>query len=136
MGHFAWTYNRMASDDKNHKCAFTQRSSGRVLSAAVRPACKVSGTDCAAAKRLLHADSDSAEQQQTTTIYTVPAANSAMIRSLRVTNANASSADITVVQNNAGSATAHYYTKHRLWQRMRQLTCLTAYRVFWKRPTC
>jgi hypothetical protein len=32
-----------------------------------------------------------------TTIYTVPAANSAMIRSLRVTNASASSADITVL---------------------------------------
>ena len=46
-----------------------------------------------------------------TTIYTVPAANSAMIRSLRVTNANASSADITVVQNNSGSATAHYLYK-------------------------
>ena len=46
-----------------------------------------------------------------TIIYTVPAANSAMMRSLRVTNANASSADITVVQNDSGSAVAHYLYK-------------------------
>ncbi len=46
-----------------------------------------------------------------TTIYTVPAANSAMIRSLRVTNASASSADITVIQNDSGSAVTHYLYK-------------------------
>ena len=46
-----------------------------------------------------------------TTIYTVPAANSAMIRSLRVTNASAASANITVIQNDSGSIVAHYLYK-------------------------
>ena len=48
-----------------------------------------------------------------TTIYTVPAANSAIIRSLRVTNANASSADITVTQLDAGSVVVHYLYKEQ-----------------------
>lgn len=46
-----------------------------------------------------------------TTIYTVPAANTAVLRSLRVTNANASPATITVTQYDSGSATAHYLLK-------------------------
>jgi len=46
-----------------------------------------------------------------TTLYTVPAANSAILRSLRVTNANAGSANITVSQYDAGSVTTHYLYK-------------------------
>ena len=46
-----------------------------------------------------------------TTIYTVPAANSAMIRSLRVTNTNASSANITVTQNDSRSIATNYLFK-------------------------
>ena len=46
-----------------------------------------------------------------TLIYTVPAANSAILRSLRVTNTDASSADITVTQYNVGVATANYLYK-------------------------
>jgi hypothetical protein len=46
-----------------------------------------------------------------TTIYTVPAANAAMLRSLRVTNTAAVSADITVTQYNVGVATANYLYK-------------------------
>ena len=42
-----------------------------------------------------------------TTLYTVPAANAAIIRSLRVSNA------VTVTQYNEGSATAHYLQKSR-----------------------
>ena len=47
-----------------------------------------------------------------TTIYTVPAANTAVLRSLRVTNANSTGASvITVTQYNSGSATTHYLLK-------------------------
>ena len=46
-----------------------------------------------------------------TTIYTVPAATSAILKSLRITNANAGSANITVVQNDSGSSTDHYLLK-------------------------
>lgn len=46
-----------------------------------------------------------------TTIYTVPDANSAIIRSLRVTNANGSRSTITATQYSAGDATAHYLLK-------------------------
>lgn len=47
-----------------------------------------------------------------TTIYTVPAANTAVLRSLRVTNANSSGASvITVTQYDSGSATTHYLLK-------------------------
>jgi len=43
-----------------------------------------------------------------TTIYTVPAANTAVLRSLRVTNAGSSSATITVAEYHNGDATTHY----------------------------
>jgi hypothetical protein len=46
-----------------------------------------------------------------TTIYTVPSANAAILRSLRVTNANASRTTVTVTQYSAGDATAHYLLK-------------------------
>lgn len=48
-----------------------------------------------------------------TEIYTVPAANTGVMRSLRVTNANSSPSLITVTQYNSGSATAHYLLKVR-----------------------
>jgi hypothetical protein len=43
-----------------------------------------------------------------TTIYTVPSANSAILRSLRVTNAGALTTSITVTQYTGGVAPAHY----------------------------
>ena len=46
-----------------------------------------------------------------TAIYTVPAANAATVRSLRVTNANAASALITVIHYESGGVTAHYLLK-------------------------
>ena len=46
-----------------------------------------------------------------TTLYTVPAATTAILKSLRVTNANASSSDITVIQNDSGSTTDHFLFK-------------------------
>lgn len=46
-----------------------------------------------------------------TAIYTVPAANAATVRSLRVTNANAASALITVVHYESGGSTPHYLLK-------------------------
>lgn len=46
-----------------------------------------------------------------TTIYTVPAANAATVRSLRVTNGNASGALITVVHYESGGVTPHYLLK-------------------------
>jgi hypothetical protein len=46
-----------------------------------------------------------------TTIYTVPAANTAVLPSLRVTNGNASVAAITVNLYPAGGATAHALLK-------------------------
>jgi hypothetical protein len=46
-----------------------------------------------------------------TTIYTVPDANSSILRSLRITNANASRTTITVTHYTSGSATAHYILK-------------------------
>lgn len=46
-----------------------------------------------------------------TTIYTVPAANTAVLSSLRVTNGNASVAAITVNMYPAGGATAHQLLK-------------------------
>ena len=48
-----------------------------------------------------------------TTIYTVPQANTGIIRSLRVTNGNAAAAAITVTQYVSGSATTHYLQKDR-----------------------
>lgn len=46
-----------------------------------------------------------------TAIYTVPAANAATIRSLRITNANASGTVLTVVHLEAGGSTPHYLLK-------------------------
>ena len=46
-----------------------------------------------------------------TTMYTVPAANTGILRSLRVTNANSSPSLITVTQYNSGSLTTHYLLK-------------------------
>jgi len=48
-----------------------------------------------------------------TTIYTTPAANAAVIRSLRVTNAGSGATSITVTQYAEGDATAHYLQKSR-----------------------
>jgi hypothetical protein len=48
-----------------------------------------------------------------TTLYTVPTDSAAVARSLRVTNADAAAAAITVVQYSSGSATAHYLLKSR-----------------------
>lgn len=48
-----------------------------------------------------------------TEVYLVPDANSAVIRSLRVTNTNASTSDITVIQYTLGSGTAHYLQKEK-----------------------
>ena len=48
-----------------------------------------------------------------TTIYTVPAANTAIIKSLRVTNAHGSGALVTVTQYDAGSVVAHYLYKEQ-----------------------
>ena len=46
-----------------------------------------------------------------TTIYTVPDATTAIIRSLRATNANAARTSLQVTQYNAGDATLHYVLK-------------------------
>jgi hypothetical protein len=46
-----------------------------------------------------------------TTIYTVPAANTAIIKSLRVTNASGISSDITVSQYDADGGTAVFLLK-------------------------
>jgi hypothetical protein len=43
-----------------------------------------------------------------TTLYTVPAATTAIIKSLRVTNVSGNQADIDVIQNDNGSATDLY----------------------------
>tara|TARA_R110000868_G_scaffold221524_2_gene473277 strand:- start:9186 stop:9518 length:333 start_codon:yes stop_codon:yes gene_type:complete len=43
-----------------------------------------------------------------TTLYTVPAASSAVLRSLRVTNVGAGVSSIVVTQYDSGDATAHY----------------------------
>lgn len=48
-----------------------------------------------------------------TTLYTVPDANTAIIRSLRVTNTNASATAITINHYAAGDATAHVLQKTR-----------------------
>jgi hypothetical protein len=48
-----------------------------------------------------------------TTLYTVPAANATVVRSLRVTNAGSGSATITVSQYAQGDATPHYLQKVR-----------------------
>lgn len=48
-----------------------------------------------------------------TTIYTVPTANTGILRSLRVTNANASPAAVTVTQYDSGDATTHYLLKSK-----------------------
>jgi hypothetical protein len=47
------------------------------------------------------------------TIYTVPAANTGIMRSLRITNAGLSSSAITVIQYDAGSSTPHYLLKSK-----------------------
>lgn len=47
-----------------------------------------------------------------TTIYTVPAANTAILRSLRITNANASRTNITVSQYTNGTGTEHFLLKN------------------------
>jgi hypothetical protein len=46
-----------------------------------------------------------------TELYVVPAANTAVLRSLRITNANASRTTITVSQYDSGSATEHFLLK-------------------------
>lgn len=46
-----------------------------------------------------------------TVIYTVPAANAAVLRSLRVTNTGSLSAVVSVTQYNSGSVTTHYLLK-------------------------
>jgi hypothetical protein len=46
-----------------------------------------------------------------TEFYVVPTANTAILRSLRVTNANATRTTITVSQYDAGSATEHFLLK-------------------------
>lgn len=48
-----------------------------------------------------------------TTLYTVPAATTAVLRSLRVTNASANVAAITVTQYDSGDVTAHYLLKSK-----------------------
>jgi len=48
-----------------------------------------------------------------TTLYTVPAASVTVVRSLRVTNADAAAAAITITQYTSGDATAHYLLKGR-----------------------
>ena len=48
-----------------------------------------------------------------TAILTVPAANTAVVRSLRITNAGASAASITVTQYDSGSATPTYLLRAR-----------------------
>ena len=48
-----------------------------------------------------------------TTIYTVPDATTAVVRSLRVTNASTGSTTLTVTQNNNNDATAHYALRNR-----------------------
>lgn len=48
-----------------------------------------------------------------TTVYTVPDATTAVVRSLRVTNANASSSSVTVTQYSSGDATTHYLLKNK-----------------------
>lgn len=46
-----------------------------------------------------------------TTIYTVPAANAAIMRSLRVTNTGSSSVTVTVAEYHSGDANPHYLLK-------------------------
>lgn len=48
-----------------------------------------------------------------TTLLTVPAANAAVLRSLRVTNTNSTSTTVSVTQYNSGSLTATYLLKAR-----------------------
>jgi hypothetical protein len=48
-----------------------------------------------------------------TTLYTVPTDSAAVVRSLRVTNANTAFSSVTVTQYSSGSATAHYLLKAR-----------------------
>lgn len=48
-----------------------------------------------------------------TALYTVPAVNTAILRSLRVTNADSADATITITQYNAGDATPHYLLKSK-----------------------
>lgn len=48
-----------------------------------------------------------------TSLYEVPASNSAIVRSLRVTNTEATSTNVTVNHYAAGSATAHVLQKTR-----------------------
>ncbi len=46
-----------------------------------------------------------------TAIYTVPAANSAVLRSLRITNTGSLSSVVSVIQYDGGSVTPHYLLK-------------------------
>jgi len=48
-----------------------------------------------------------------TTVYTVPAATTAILKSLRVTNANVGSSNITVIQNDSGTTTDLYLYKEQ-----------------------
>jgi len=48
-----------------------------------------------------------------TTLYTVPAATTAVVRSLRVTNASSGASLLTVTQYDSGDATAHYALRNR-----------------------
>lgn len=47
-----------------------------------------------------------------TTLYTAPDANTAVLRSLRVTNANASRTNVTVSQLTNGTGTEHFLLKN------------------------
>jgi hypothetical protein len=48
-----------------------------------------------------------------TTLYTVPAATTAVVRSLRVTNASSGATVLTVTQYDSGDVTAHYALKSK-----------------------
>ena len=48
-----------------------------------------------------------------TVLYTVPAATTAVVRSLRVTNASSGASLLTVIQYDSGDATAHYALRNR-----------------------
>ena len=48
-----------------------------------------------------------------TTMYTVPAATTAILKSLRVTNANAGSSNISIIQNDSGTTTDLYLYKEQ-----------------------
>ncbi len=67
-----------------------------------------------------------------TVLYTVPAANTGIIKSLRVTNADNNPADISVkqVDTTAGLSSTVFYTKSRPWPQMLRLMSLEESRVY------